>query len=81
MARTNLNQTNTATARANRPTPAQALKSAAHLIAAMYDPATGLRISDLNLEILDSVQALRCELDALGLLNAYKGEAGELRIW
>lgn len=83
MARTDLNQTTTANAkaRANRPTPAQALKSAAHLIATIYDPETGPNVNDLDPEVMDSVDTLRRALDALGLLEDYKGEAGGLRIW
>lgn len=58
----------------------QALKSAAHLIAALYDKRLGLKRSDMSVEVKDSAAILLGELDALGLLAPYRDERGKLVI-
>ena len=57
----------------------QALRSAAHLVAAMADRRFGAgRLSD---ELKDCIGILRSELDELGLLAEYKQEDGSLVAW
>ena len=58
---------------------AQALRSAAFLIAAIADSRFGsTRISD---ELKDAVEILRGELDELGLLAEYRKLDGRLVAW
>jgi hypothetical protein len=57
----------------------QALRSAAHLVAAMADRRFGAaRLSD---ELKDCLGILRSELDELGMLAEYKQKDGSLVAW
>lgn len=57
----------------------QALRSAAHLVAAVADKRFGARgISD---EVRDCVAILSGELDELGLLDSYRRPDGTLAAW
>jgi hypothetical protein len=57
-----------------------ALKSAAHLVAALSDAETGIPADRMHLEVRDSLEILRGELAALGLLESYEN-GGRLHIW
>ena len=59
---------------------AQALRSAAHLIAALSDRRFGLK-GGVSSELKDSISVLRDELDSLGLLAVYRQADGSLAAW
>jgi hypothetical protein len=57
----------------------QALRSAAHLVAALADRRFGAKA--LSEEVRDSISVLRGELDELGLLAEYRHADGSLAAW
>lgn len=57
----------------------QALRSAAHLVAALSDRRFGAKV--LSDEVKDSVSILCGELDALGLLAEYRQADGTFVAW
>ena len=54
---------------------------AAHLVAALYTPESGVQFDKLSLDAADGLQALRSRLDDLGYLCPYKRADGVLSIW
>jgi hypothetical protein len=58
----------------------QALRSAAHLVAALADRRFGMK-GALSSELKDSISVLRDELDSLGLLAEYRQADGSLAAW
>ena len=57
------------------------MASAAHLVAALLDPREGVDLAGASLEVQHSVQMLRGQLDALGMLEPYRRDGGGLGVW
>jgi hypothetical protein len=56
------------------------LDSAAYLVAAMHDPERGIALSELSLEVRDSLEALTEEIKAVNLPTPYLREDGGLAV-
>src|ERR1700760_2033031 len=63
-----------------RQTEAQALRSAAFLVAGLVDRRFGLR-GTMSAELKDAIEILRGELDELGLMADYRQPDGTLTAW
>ena len=59
---------------------AQALRSAAFLVAGLVDRRFGLK-GTMSAELKDAIEILRSELDQLGLLADYRHPDGTLVAW
>lgn len=56
-------------------------KDAAHLVAAILDPAEGLDQASLPLEVRDTLTELLCRLRSAGLMEAYRLGSGGYGVW